>query len=564
MSNCSVTVQVADHLGRLDIVDGSFRSVASGFDSVQAELPPGLYKARASINVAHSEELFTVEPSSDRLTLTLAPPRFTTPAPLQDTACTLDHQQQALTQATQRRPVDAHLGEGASLLLCVRDVSGEHRAASACDDESRAGYRQSFGEFTLHDHDGNHLLDVSKHAQPDIERGILIFHVAAHPGYYLLSIKTGEGEYIEMPLPACKGWRSGLYLQMRPPHCLEQTGHPDVMERALLFEPVEQAFDPARRDSRMTEMTRLALLRGRDVHLPEQLHAVLRKRVVNPGILLFGAHLLLAETHLDHGLLRNTIDHLAGVFGADFPDVVALRMELARINHATPVVPQTGVTLPPLLRASWRLLTAYSATDSSTNSSIDASTHSPPQSSPQSSFLAPGSLARRVGTQFMPSGPWLTWRVQEPPIRLDPFSRLAAGGPESMGLKFSYFMAPPLNTQLGGITGKPRSLHRQPPAQPAPVDEAQAALTASRQAAEIIGRLDLSQWKAGAAGRNIVNGLTRLQKALLPVLQLIEIQRTDGDDFTLDELKQLQQQLGVPLSVFRESMDDLLDKLQAQ
>lgn len=93
------------------------------------------------------------------------------------------------------------------------------------------------------------------------------------------------------------------------------------------------------------------------------------------------------------------------------------------------------------------------------------------------------------------------------------------------------------------------------------MDETSAALIAIKNLAfHTSWGKTLKTIKENQAGLELLETLSNLQKSLLPVLQLIHSQKSDGDDFTRDELKQLQKELGVPMSVFRECLEDLEGK----
>lgn len=527
MSNCDVTVQVADDLGKVEIVDGAFRVVASGFGSLRHALAPGLYKARASAGGAHNETLFAVERASSALVIPLDAPRFATPVPLANTAASPPYQQQAVTDATAGPGADQGLGQGGGLLLCVRDPSDAHLRQQQATSDRQDNYRRSFDGFRLFSADDNLLLDIDSAAWRDPAHGMLLLHLELRPDYYILSYKPQGMEAVDIPLPVFKGWRSQLFLCIDLPRELETPGRADLAERALLLTPQAVPFNPGDRELRLTELARHALIDSRDAGVPAQLRNQLRKRNVNPMLGLLGAHLLLAEAQPDRMLLRDLADTLENRLGPDFPDLVALRIGLARLDDKTPALP-AAISRPPLLRASWNLFVDHPA------------------------LLAPGSLAHQTASQLVPCGPWFAWHPNVPVIRLMPPGELAKAHPAS----HLYYR---LSTYID-LTGQRR---RAAPKAPAPrdPDDARASRAMILQLAEqLAGRIGFNRLKAHAAGREWLAALSSVQKAFLPVLQLIHMQTEQGGDFTLDELMQLQRQLGVPLPVFRECVEDMLQK----
>lgn len=528
MSSCNVTVQVADDLGKVEIVDGAFRVVASGFGSLQHALAPGLYKARASAGGTHNETLFAVESSFAALVIPLDTPRFATPVPLADTAASPPCQQQAVIDATTGAGADKGLGQGGGLLLCVRDPFDAHLYQQQGPREQE-NYRRSFEGFGLYSADDDLLLDIDETAQRDFAHGMLILNLELHPDYYVLNYKPPGMDAVDIPLPVFKGWRSQLFLDIDLARGMETPGRADLAGRALLLTPQERPFNPGDSDMRLGELARHALTYGHDATVPEQLRSKLRKRDVNPMLGLFGAYLLLAEAQPDRGLLSDLIVTLENTLGGDFPDLAALRMELARLEDQAPAQPQGSIFLPPLLRASWNVFVDH----------------------PE--VLATGSLAHQTASQLLPSGPWHAWHPNTPVIRLMTPAELTKAQP---AFHLYYRLSPYID--IGGQRNRPVPKAAAPYRDP---DDARASHAAILQLAEqLAGRIGFKRLKTHAAGREWLTGLASVQKALVPILQLIHAQMEHGDDFTLDELKRLQRQLGVPQPVFRECAEDMLQK----
>ena len=117
-SKTPVTIEVGGYHGELEVVDGRFRVVDSGFGRLQTELAPGIYKARARAGEVRVEELFVVEPEGGSVEVSLPLPEFASPAPLAGTSTTHEYHMDPLAHISQEPPVDYGLGRGAARQPC--------------------------------------------------------------------------------------------------------------------------------------------------------------------------------------------------------------------------------------------------------------------------------------------------------------------------------------------------------------------------------------------------------------------------------------------------------------
>src|SRR5690606_33611955 len=150
-SKTSVTVAIQGLQGELESVDGDFQVIKRGFGSLQGDLKPGIYKARARAGDVLREELFAVEPGAESMDVALASLDFASPLPLQGTSTSHEYHQQALETATASIPADLGLGTGGGLLLSLRDPTDACMRQRDGTPDERDNYRRSFAGLCLRD-----------------------------------------------------------------------------------------------------------------------------------------------------------------------------------------------------------------------------------------------------------------------------------------------------------------------------------------------------------------------------------------------------------------------------
>ncbi len=384
-SKTAVDVQITDLLGELEIVDGNFRVVDHGFGRLTTSLAPGIYKARARVGSAQTEALFVVEASSGALAVSLSPPRFASPVPLPGTSSWRERHQQAIARATSVPAVDAGLGNGALVLFSVRDPSDAYFERQPDRPAQRDNYRRSFDGFRLRSASGELLRDFDTTAKRDENLGIAIDRFDVGPGFYILTYEPDGVVPIAMPLWALSGRESRVFINVDVPGDCAAPGRADLPDRAWMMVSAARAFDPSDRSLRLTEVARYALVSSRAALPRVTLEKLLEEGFDDPILGLYAANLHLLERP-EHDVLDRIAERVAGMTGEDFPDTIALRMATAELTGAAPGNQKAGPQFPPLLRASWDVLSRHPG------------------------LLPAGSLLGGLGSSRVASGPWLAWK----------------------------------------------------------------------------------------------------------------------------------------------------------
>lgn len=559
-SKTRVTVTVEDGQGELEIVDSDFRVIERGFGTLKSELNPGIYKARARAGDVRREELFVVEPDVPTFEMAMEPLYFSSPLPLNATSTIHKFQRHALVTAT-GAPVDAGLGQGATLLLSIRDSSDACFQQSEKSPIVRDNYRGSFTGFRLRNWQGDMLLDFDQAMQLKPDFGIALVNLHLHPGNYVLSYERDVCEQIAMPLPSLRDWQTQVFLHVDLPQGLDAPGLPNLADRAVMMAPMGIPFYPDRH-LRLAEFARYALMQGRPALPSEQVEEMLKEELHNPVLSLLAAHMLLLKRHPPHELLHAVTDNLAHLIGPNFPDVVALRIVLAELDKAAPKVPSLELSSPPLLRSSCDIVARYSE------------------------LLGAGSLVCKIASRLVPQGPWLAWKPaasigwkpaasKKNPLMLDMIRSSAQflfQNEQALSLKSLdklEKLMQEFNTLLASEASDSRplplptaSIDTEPSVAKttlSPEDDASVALKAIITLAQQIPWDEfIKLLESEAIHRHLLTKLTTLQTSLLPTLQLIYSQLEQGGDFTLDKLEELCKGLNVPVSVLRESVEDLV------
>lgn len=382
----SVNIEVVDRAATLEILDGGFQVVAQGFGTLEAELAPGLYKARASVGGAVQEQLFAVEEGISPAPVRLDPVRFASPVPLNDTTTSHEYHQAAVAEALYEPPL--MLGHGAGLLLSLRDPS---EAPFTQSPPTRPAYERSFDGFCLFDPAGNLLIDYDQAARRNPEYGYAVRNAELNPGGYILRYLQDGRPTVSRPLLLVPGWATQVFILVEAQGEGELPMRPNLADCSVQMTPLGYSGYPREAYFRMTEIARQSLLQGRNIVEREVMNTLLHDKFGNPVLGLFAAHLLLLDAEPRLNLLHIVLGNLGAMLGADFPDVLALRLHLHQIEHPDQPWPaDQRAWFPTLLKASWDILARQAAQD-------DA-------------FFPADSLCRQMADRVVDNGVWLAWR----------------------------------------------------------------------------------------------------------------------------------------------------------
>ena len=367
-------ISTEDAAVEIFVLDGDLQVAARGIGSVRAELPEGIYKIKLRAGLDAQEDL--VVHRRPRTEKAYPPLSFPSPAPL---AVTREHSAEHADAARREsRRVHARLGAGASIFVFARDWQGEGGAPTAGDPAAGLRVEQAAG---------NALVDVSRQsARGDAAAGAWAgCTIAVDPGLYRLVMTLPSGEAFVQSIAAARGWQTQLFLLRRaepsraPADARAEAAGPATPAILMAGDP---GFDPDRRDDRLTELARQALVDRRPV-LSRQLREMLKLKVERPMLGIFAGHLLLQEAAPDLDLVRTVVGNLRAILTSPHPDVEALAVA-AGLDTAF------RFANPPMLRQSWTSIV---------------------QATPRLPHLVPaGSPASEIYLRLTDREPWLVWR----------------------------------------------------------------------------------------------------------------------------------------------------------
>lgn len=371
-----LVVESPDRYTEIFVIDTSFDRRAAGVGRLEAEIPPGLYKIKYKLGHSSEEAFVRLNPGETRR---LEAPRFhfSSPAPLEDTRTTQErHMYPAAGLADE---VQMDLGGGALLFVFTRWMGPGD--STPTEGPAATG-------VVLVGPSGEILADLGRVGEHEPADGWSAFGLRAPAGDYRLRYAVPGGPALEQALILQDGWQLQIFLPLEPGE-----GGPRVRgSEATVFMRREPAFEPGDEGVRLTEMARVALLGGRQVIGPSEMHDMLWAKEDNPILGLLGALLLSLRPEPDLKLLREVTGNLGSVLGATHPDVLALQAWLA-LRDADYPVPDLPVIHPPMTRRSWDL-------------AVEAALAFPHE-------IPPGSMAEAVADRVMGGGVWLTWQAVE-------------------------------------------------------------------------------------------------------------------------------------------------------
>jgi hypothetical protein len=206
--------------------------------------------------------------------------------------------------------------------------------------------------------------------------------VDVEPGLFLLVTPRPDGELHVQSIAAARGWQTQVFLLRRTDASAGGSGAAAASGAPAIFMARDRGFDPDRRDDRLSELIRQALVARRPV-LSSGLRGRLEHGVDQPMLGLLAGHLLLQEPTPDRELLAAVVRSLRAVLPDPHPDVEALALAAG---------PGTAFRFahPPMLRASWDAIVRATAT--------------------QPALVPSGSPAAEVFFRLTDREPWLVWR----------------------------------------------------------------------------------------------------------------------------------------------------------
>ena len=403
----SLVVKTADRATEIFVLDGSSKLVAYGLGELEAQLPLGIYKIRASAGGQEVERLVLLEPPKsgqkppeptkpgstlrvipNGVEVTFDPIRFSSPAPLDDTFAPKVVRDEVELQSD---TVRVTIGAGSSVFVCARDQSVPGSPAPFPSLNPATG-------LTLRDGNDEVLVDFEQESVfiPGSNNPWAACNVELNPGIYRLSVQTPGDRYTQTVV-ASPGRQIQIFLLLRSYRQGKSGRRADLAGAAIILRVPGSPLSST--DLRLMELARMGFRDRRVVVRREDIDEMILGKFVNPMLGVLATYLLLSANPSDQGLrqgLRVILANMRRLLGKH-PDVEAMALEIEGTEGPLPLCPD-----PPMLLESWL--------------SIRKAAFERPEIIPDESPLA------RLAKRFWGPGPVLVWR--EP----------AAGGPAPAAL----------------------------------------------------------------------------------------------------------------------------------
>lgn len=365
----TLEVRTGDEASEIFVIDGRYNLVdrAIGLRKEFA-LEPGIYKVKVCTGTETREEQVLLRPGGGPVVEEFPRLEFASPAPIEDTSKTHEFHMNAAAEHSRRVHVEA--GRGSWIFVCARGWSEKVRT-----DQSAGERPDPARGLKLLDEGGRLVADFEVSSAKNLEwEPWAACNVSVDPGNYRLCLEVPSlGGKVEQAVVASEGWQTQIFLLQHDygPGVDKTRGaegdvardvRADLAGASVMMsgtaggDPLSPpGFDPGRRDLRLVELARLALVNRRSI-LSEELRDVLRYKFDNPMLGILGAHLLLAEREFDEGLFAEVIGNLRRLVGGSHPDVEALALKTDPHRTFT-------FSHPPMLQRSWSLICAATADD---------------------------------------------------------------------------------------------------------------------------------------------------------------------------------------------------------
>lgn len=397
-----VRVTTGDPLAEVFLVDHAFALVERSVGELDRYVKPGVYKVKVRLGDVTAERLVVLEVDQDvdmSSELVIA-----SPAPLIGTSQASGTHAEAARAAS--RQVVLTVGHGAQILLMARSWSvpgpSDPQGSRARARSEPAHPDAPPGRPSLRRPDGSLIADLGdvSPAVESLQGPAYAATIGVDPGSYLLRwYDEAAGAEVEQAVYAVAGWQTQVFLLKEADERQPDERRPDQSESDQSLGPsygvsmlmARYGFDPSSATAHAVEVARSALAKERKV-ASEVISESLFLKFDSPMLGLYGAHLMLIAEEAEEPpigfsqhLFDEAVANLAGLLGADQPDVVALSTRTSGRDLGA----LAPVSTPPLLWRSWLLL-------------LDASHDRP--------ALVPADTWRRA-SRPLPSRPFLTWEV---------------------------------------------------------------------------------------------------------------------------------------------------------
>lgn len=388
-------VKTSDAQSDIVVLDAKGRFLQRGCGPEHTfDLERGIYRVKV-LTGTESQEKPVVLTEPLREPVQFPPVAFASPVPLVGTSTSHEYHLDAATKQSQKTHV-AH-GAGSSLFFLVRDWTPNQKL----DARKRITASPATG-LSLHavrNGIDTKVADLAAASTTNLDLDAWsACTIDLDPGVYELRLDLPAGGRLNQSIVASPGWQTQSFIFMRgyPVGKSEESTSATEWRADLACASVllarHKGFWYAEPLLRLTELARVALATRRrgeqskptERLLPEELRTLLREKLENPMLGIYGGHLLLLEASPDFTLLREVVQNLRALLGAPHPDAEALAL---RTELGTSVAPFEH---PPMLRRSWSLI-------------VEASVTRPE--------LVTEALADRPTSEISSEGSWCIWQT---------------------------------------------------------------------------------------------------------------------------------------------------------
>ncbi|WP_331129256.1 hypothetical protein [Longimicrobium sp.] len=406
----------AEHV-EVAIYDGLLQPLPLAYNlgRVEVQVVPGAYKVEFRTGAQTRSRIAVVAEGEVREVFLDERLPVASAAPMDGSSTSHEYQMGPAARESREPPLPPPPQQvgGSHLFLFVRDH----------EEESWSGENPAAG-LSLHRLDGRLLYDLGRagarddsHGRYDAQGHWTSLHADLDPGVYLLRLETATKGVVQQVVHLCRGWQTQVFLLARSyGRGHERRRQADLARGSVFMAPAGVGFRPAERQLYLTEVALRALADGRAVPGAERTQ-MMGAKFENPMLGLYGAFLHLRRPRIDPDLMRTVFHNLFWMLGWH-PDVLALGWALvarwAIEGHSEKalgdirwVVENAGaMRVPPMLRTACDAVTAASFTNPG--------------------LVAPDSLAERVTSRMLLSGPWLLWTATADELRETPLPPAAA------------------------------------------------------------------------------------------------------------------------------------------
>ena len=339
-SEFDVTVESADPLAELTIVDARYKTLARGFGELVCKLPAGLYVARSRSGEKTEQKMVRV---SDRAEVV----RFDMRGELRSSAPvdeSFDHARDVIINASPRVAQDAN----AWVVLALRHAIGTETTPAFLPVHSTAG-------FELLSRTSTTPIEFAGYPLTQTPSGHWAIALRVAEGWYELQIPGDEGSHIRLSLYAGAEFSPTVFVELRASRT--EGLRPDLDRLLVSYD--RQKAEMFRDDDRMRaiELARRSLVVGRNSLTPALMKILYKQKFADPMLGLFAAYLLLndpkGEEHFEE-VVRNTGEIFEYPQHPDLVIARALGRQKGWLKNES-LLPgdREPLVAPPLLRASW-------------------------------------------------------------------------------------------------------------------------------------------------------------------------------------------------------------------